>query len=77
MIARGMKFSVDVLKPVTQAEGVPALANGYICELFTGHFELPGLGPIGANGLANVSFDGLMEVIAPYLWGLVSCGVVH
>ena len=28
-------------------------ANGYICELFTGHFELPGLGPIGANGLAN------------------------
>jgi homogentisate 1,2-dioxygenase len=28
-------------------------ARGYICEIFDGHFELPDLGPIGANGLAN------------------------
>lgn len=24
-----------------------------MCEVFKGHFELPDLGPIGANGLAN------------------------
>ena len=28
-------------------------ASGYILEVFNGHFELPELGPIGANGLAN------------------------
>lgn len=28
-------------------------AFGYICETFRGHFELPDLGAIGANGLAN------------------------
>lgn len=29
-------------------------ARGYICELYQGHFQLPELGPIGSNGLANV-----------------------
>lgn len=28
-------------------------ARGYILEVFSGNFELPDLGPIGANGLAN------------------------
>lgn len=27
--------------------------RGYICEIFGGHYQLPDLGPIGANGLAN------------------------
>ena len=27
--------------------------SGYVLEVFGGHFELPGLGPIGSNGLAN------------------------
>lgn len=27
--------------------------SGYICEIFDGHFQIPDLGPIGANGLAN------------------------
>lgn len=27
-------------------------ARGYVLEIFSGHFELPNLGPIGANGLA-------------------------
>lgn len=27
--------------------------SGYILEVFDGHFQLPDLGPIGANGLAN------------------------
>lgn len=29
-------------------------ARGYILELYQGHFQLPELGPIGSNGLANV-----------------------
>lgn len=43
VIPRGIKFSVNV-------EG---LCRGYISEVFSGHFKLPDLGPIGANGLAN------------------------
>lgn len=43
VIPRGIKFSVDV----------QTASRGYILEIFKGHFELPNLGPIGANGLAN------------------------
>lgn len=43
VIQRGVKFTVDV-------EGE---ARGYILEAFSSHFEIPDLGPIGANGLAN------------------------
>jgi len=49
VIPRGIKFSVDLQ---LEEEGCP-FARGYILEVFKGHFELPGLGPIGANGLAN------------------------
>ncbi|KAH8951158.1 hypothetical protein BDL97_09G012600 [Sphagnum fallax] len=28
-------------------------SRGYVLEVFDGHFQLPDLGPIGANGLAN------------------------
>jgi homogentisate 1,2-dioxygenase len=28
-------------------------SRGYILEIYTNHFELPELGPIGSNGLAN------------------------
>lgn len=38
-----MRFSVSVLGP----------SRGYILEVFDDHFQLPDLGPIGANGLAN------------------------
>jgi len=44
VIPRGVKFQVRL-------EG--ERARGYICENYGGLFELPGLGPIGANGLAN------------------------
>lgn len=44
VIQRGMKFSVDLMD---------GKARGYILEVFDGHFEIPDLGPIGANGLAN------------------------
>lgn len=59
VIGRGMRFSVQLVKQDgtvvngtnndTQAVG----ARGYILEIFAGHFQLPELGPIGANGLAN------------------------
>ena len=38
-----MRFSINVTGP----------SRGYVCEVFNGHFKLPDLGPIGANGLAN------------------------
>lgn len=44
VIPRGIKFSLS-------PKG--AAAKGYVCENFGQPFNLPGLGPIGANGLAN------------------------
>ena len=44
VVQRGMRFSVELM------DGV---ARGYVLEPFQGHFVLPDLGPIGANGLAN------------------------
>ncbi|MEK7689609.1 MAG: homogentisate 1,2-dioxygenase, partial [Bdellovibrionota bacterium] len=44
VIPRGIKFRV-VLKETT--------ARGYFAENYGAHFVIPGLGPIGANGLAN------------------------
>eukprot|EP00004_Rigifila_ramosa_P009874 TRINITY_DN21659_c0_g1_i1.p1 TRINITY_DN21659_c0_g1~~TRINITY_DN21659_c0_g1_i1.p1 ORF type:complete len:451 (-),score=81.94 TRINITY_DN21659_c0_g1_i1:82-1434(-) len=44
VIPRGIRFSVAL------PDGP---SRGYISEVFTGHFRLPDLGPIGANGLAN------------------------
>ena len=38
-----MRFSIDVDGP----------SRGYILEVYDTHFQLPNLGPIGANGLAN------------------------
>ena len=43
VIQRGIQFSVNVSGP----------SRGYALEIYTGHFEIPSLGPIGANGLAN------------------------
>lgn len=44
VVQRGMRFRLDL------PEG---RARGYVLEVFAGHFQLPDLGPIGANGLAN------------------------
>ncbi|KAJ1737484.1 hypothetical protein LPJ72_000455 [Coemansia sp. Benny D160-2] len=44
VIQRGMRFSVAL------PDGP---SRGYVLEVYDGHFELPDLGPIGANGLAN------------------------
>ncbi|ORZ29678.1 homogentisate 1,2-dioxygenase [Catenaria anguillulae PL171] len=44
VIPRGVRFAVSLPDGPTR---------GYILEVYTGRFELPDLGPIGANGLAN------------------------
>ncbi|CAD5119269.1 DgyrCDS7895 [Dimorphilus gyrociliatus] len=43
VIPMGIRFNVSV----------SGNTRGYILEVFDAHFELPSLGPIGANGLAN------------------------
>ncbi|GCD46947.1 homogentisate 1,2-dioxygenase [Streptomyces paromomycinus] len=44
LIPRGVRFRVELLD---------ATARGYVCENYGQPFQLPDLGPIGANGLAN------------------------
>ena len=68
VLPRGLRFSVDrwatqdgdregaaeddgASRSETEASG--GWHRGYILEVFEGHFRLPDLGPIGANGLAN------------------------
>ncbi|XP_067951461.1 homogentisate 1,2-dioxygenase-like [Watersipora subatra] len=53
VIQQGMRFSV----------GVEGDTRGYILEVFGGHFQLPNLGPIGANGLANPR-----DFLTPVAW---------
>lgn len=43
VVQRGVRFSVDPLD---------SSARGYVLEVFQGHFQLPDLGVVGANGLA-------------------------
>nr|XP_036228552.1 homogentisate 1,2-dioxygenase isoform X3 [Bactrocera oleae] len=43
VIPQGIRYSVKVMEP----------SRGYILEVYNNHFQLPELGPIGANGLAN------------------------
>ena len=45
LIPRGVRFQVNS----NSEHGI----SGYILEVYDGHFELPDLGPIGANGLVN------------------------
>ncbi|MFG1807247.1 homogentisate 1,2-dioxygenase [Streptomyces sp. NPDC049040] len=54
LIPRGVRFRVDV------PDGT---ARGYVCENYGRPFQLPELGPIGANGLANAR-DFLAPVAA-------------
>jgi homogentisate 1,2-dioxygenase len=44
VIPRGIRFRVELLDEA---------ARGYVCENFGASFQLPDLGPIGSNGLAN------------------------
>ncbi|MEC3993262.1 homogentisate 1,2-dioxygenase [Actinacidiphila sp. DG2A-62] len=54
LIPRGVRFRVELLEEA---------ARGYVCENYGQPFQLPELGPIGANGLANAR-DFLAPVAA-------------
>ncbi|WP_039637732.1 homogentisate 1,2-dioxygenase [Streptomyces sp. 769] len=51
LIPRGVRFRVELLDAAPGGTG--PTARGYVCENYGRPFELPHLGPIGANGLAN------------------------
>uniref|UniRef100_A0A8D0HEV9 Homogentisate 1,2-dioxygenase n=2 Tax=Sphenodon punctatus TaxID=8508 RepID=A0A8D0HEV9_SPHPU len=53
VIQQGMRFSVEV----------SGETRGYVLEVYGVHFELPDLGPIGANGLANPR-----DFLVPVAW---------
>lgn len=54
VIPQGFRFSVDL------PDGP---SRGYVAEIFGTHFQLPDLGPIGANGLASPR-----DFLAPTAW---------
>ena len=56
VVPRGIRFRVTLPEiPQDGEENEPDadFARGYVLEVFSGHFELPDLGLIGANGLAS------------------------
>jgi homogentisate 1,2-dioxygenase len=78
VVPRGVKFRVEVAGP----------SRGYVCENYGALFQLPELGPIGANGLANArdflapvaSFedkDTKTEVIAKFAGNLWAAEYDH
>jgi homogentisate 1,2-dioxygenase len=79
VIPRGMKFKVELKSPN---------ARGYVCENFGSPFQLPELGPIGANGLANPrdfevpvaafeTLNGDFELLARYQGSLWRAPIQH
>jgi homogentisate 1,2-dioxygenase len=68
VVQRGIRFSVDLVDEEEgqgqqqQSQGVVG-ARGYVLEIFQGTFELPNLGPIGSNGLANPR-----DFLTPVAW---------
>ena len=83
VIPRGMKFKV-----VLKGDASEAQARGYVCENFGSPFQLPELGPIGANGLANprdfeipaASFEDLtgeFELFTRYQGSLWRAAIQH
>ena len=78
VIPRGLKFRVDVKGP----------CRGYLCENYGQAFRLPELGPIGAQGLAQVrdflapvaAFEeksGKCQLVAKSLGGLWATELAH
>lgn len=54
VIPRGIVFTVNRLNEEdNDVDDDGSFARGYMLEIFRGHFQLPELGPIGSNGLAN------------------------
>ena len=81
VIPRGVKFQVRII-------GDDETARGYVCENYGQAFELPELGPIGSNGLANrrdfmassayyEDLEGEFELRAKFAGRLWSCQLNH
>jgi len=79
VIPRGIRFSVSL------PDGE---ARGYVCENFGAMLQLPDLGPIGSNGLANPrdflapvaayeDVTGDFELVAKFQGGLWRAGIGH
>ncbi|MEU0275023.1 homogentisate 1,2-dioxygenase [Streptomyces sp. NPDC006307] len=79
LIPRGVRFRVELLD---------ATARGYVCENYGQPFQLPDLGPIGANGLANPrdfrapvaayeDVEGEVEVVNKYCGNLWTATYGH
>jgi len=79
VIPRGVRFQVSL------PDGE---ARGYICENFGAHLQLPDLGPLGANGLANPrdfltptaryeDVEGDFELVAKFCGNLWSARIGH
>ncbi|TVY58380.1 Homogentisate 1,2-dioxygenase [Lachnellula cervina] len=66
VIQRGQKFKVDL------PDGP---SRGYILEIWGSNFELPELGPLGANGLANAR--DFLHPVAKYEIKKESWGVIY
>ena len=79
VVPRGMRFRVEL---------PDGLARGYVCENYGALFDLPELGPIGSNGLANArdfespvaafeERDEQVELIAKFGGNLWATGLDH
>ncbi|MBP2228998.1 homogentisate 1,2-dioxygenase [Azospirillum agricola] len=79
VIPRGVRFRVEL------PDGA---ARGYVCENYGAPFQLPDLGPIGSNGLANPrdfltptawyeDVEGDFELVAKFLGKLWSARIGH
>ncbi|MFG2331874.1 homogentisate 1,2-dioxygenase [Streptomyces sp. NPDC048604] len=79
LIPRGVRFRVELLEDT---------ARGYVCENYGQPFQLPDLGPIGANGLAHARHfrapvaayddaEGPVEVVNKYCGNLWSATYDH
>ncbi|MFI8423050.1 homogentisate 1,2-dioxygenase [Streptomyces sp. NPDC085479] len=79
LIPRGVRFRVELLDET---------ARGYVCENYGAPFQLPDLGPIGANGLANArdfrapvaayeDVEGPVEVVNKFCGNLWTATYAH
>ena len=68
VIPRGLKFQVTL-------ENSVEFARGYICENYGAPFELPNLGPIGANGLASAR--DFLTPVASYEDTVTECALLN
>ena len=59
VLPQGVRFSISL------PDGP---SRGYVCEVFGGHFQLPDLGPIGRQGMAQDHGMGVDACLCVALW---------